>query len=88
MIRKGCREARTAAAPKHGERIEHDGVADKVEHGIDLLCFGNLLRQIAALDFAALGAELFKHGESLAGASGRDHPGSGVDRHLERSLAE
>src|SRR5262245_4162960 len=39
----------TAATAKHGERVERDAVAYQVEHRIDLLCVGDMLRQIAAL---------------------------------------
>jgi hypothetical protein len=44
-------KAGTAAAAKHGEGIEHDAVADQIEHGIDLLrlgvCFDKSRRSIS-----------------------------------------
>jgi hypothetical protein len=47
-----------------------------------------MLRQIPPLDFAALGPELFQHSEASTIAGRRDHPGSGIDGHLERGLAK
>jgi hypothetical protein len=38
--------------------------------------------------FAALGSDFLKHGEAIAVTSRRDHPGSGIDGHLERGLTE
>src|SRR5262245_6890790 len=78
----------TAATAKHGERVERDAVAHQVEHRIDLLCVGDMLRQIAALNFAALGSQLLKLGEAIAIAGRRNHPNSSVDGHLKRGPAE
>src|SRR5262249_41396002 len=78
----------TAAAAKHGKRVEHDAVTHQVEHRIDLLRLGDVLRQIAALDFAALGSQLLKLGEAIAIAGRRNHPNSSVDGHLQRGLTE
>ena len=42
----------------------------------------------ARADLAARGAELFQKSKAIAAAGRCDHPHSGVDRHLERGLAE
>ena len=85
---KPASQTGTAPTAKHGEGIEHDSVAHQVEHRIDLLCFGDMLREVRPLDLAAHGAELLQHRETVAAAGCCDHPHAGVDGHLERSLAE
>src|SRR5262249_46836044 len=78
----------TAATAKHGKRVEQDAVAHQVEYDIDLLRLGDMFRQIAALDFAALGSQLLKLGEAIAIAGRRNHPNAGVDGHLQRGVTE
>src|SRR5262249_53482999 len=48
-------ETGAAGAEKHREGVEHDAVAHQVEHRIDLLRLRDMLRQIRALNLAALG---------------------------------
>ena len=54
------------------------------------ICLASAMRfeRSGPFEFDALGAELLQHGEALAAARGRDDPRAGVDRHLERGLAE
>jgi len=83
-----ARQAGTAPPTKHGERVEQNAVAHQVEHPIDILRLGDVLRQIGPLDFAALGSQLFHYGEAITIARRRDHTHPGIDGHLERRLAE
>src|ERR1700751_2095266 len=72
----------TAATSQHGDGVEQNAVTYQVQHRIDLLCLGDMFRQIRALDLAALGPQLFQHGEAIAVAGRRDHPGARIHRQL------
>ena len=81
-------QASASAPAQHGEGIEDGAVADQVEHGVDLPGLRDSFGKVRSLDLRPDRAERRQRWEPVTAAGGGDDLRSGVDRHVERRLAE
>src|ERR1700688_176871 len=83
-----ARKTRATTSSQHGEGIKNGAVADEVEHGIELLRFGDALRKVGAFDLDACGAQAFEHRDTRRIACCRDDLCAGIDREVHGRLSE